>query len=344
MKFSILIPVYNTESYVGQCIESVLSQDCTDYEMILVNDGSTDRSAEICEGYAAKDPRIKYFSKQNEGLLLTRRYSLQRASGEYVLFLDSDDYWDRKLLSTVDAAIQKTRADIITYRFSRIRDNGKKIFDDVNVFPENRLFDGETKNEFIDRFVSSSRLNQMWIKCVRRSIIDIDTDYSGFKDKKGEDLLQSVALLRNASSIYYINDVLYYYRLSPSGRGRNFRESYLTDYETVRSYVFCNLKEMNVPNEILHHFLIRYIEGMMSYVGMIAQMSDSGIVFAQIMNRICRFPTYMEASANVRTDELKKDRRADYRSLKNGRFARLYRKYLVKNKVKKIITHFYKEG
>lgn len=81
----------------------MLAQHYHDYEIILTNDGSTDGSPAICEAYAAKDARIRYYSKQNEGLLLTRRYAIRLAKGEYVLFLDSDDYWAPNLLETVAA-------------------------------------------------------------------------------------------------------------------------------------------------------------------------------------------------------------------------------------------------
>ena len=94
MRFSVLIPVYNVEKYLDQCLTSVLTQDYSDFEVVLVNDGSTDQSPIICQKYAESDPRVKYYDKNNEGLLLTRRYSIKRASGEYIVFLDSDDYWE----------------------------------------------------------------------------------------------------------------------------------------------------------------------------------------------------------------------------------------------------------
>lgn len=90
---SVIIPVYNVEKYLAQCIESVLRQNYRWFEILLINDGSTDSSQSICEAFAAKDSRIKVLNKPNEGLSSARNYGLKHAIGEYVIFLDSDDYW-----------------------------------------------------------------------------------------------------------------------------------------------------------------------------------------------------------------------------------------------------------
>ena len=92
--FSILIPVYNVEKYVAQCLESVLSQDYDNYEIIIIIDGATDSSALICEDFAERDQRIKLVYQENKGLLIARRNLLKHVNGEYVLFLDSDDFWE----------------------------------------------------------------------------------------------------------------------------------------------------------------------------------------------------------------------------------------------------------
>lgn len=304
MKFSILIPVYNVEKYLKQCVDSVLAQDFKDFEIILVNDGSTDNSAKICAEYASSDNRIVYFDKKNEGLLLTRRFAIKRARGEYCLFLDSDDYWEPYVLSRLNGIINEKKVDLITYRFHRIKDNGTLLYDDISVFENETLFTESNKELFLKKFVSSSRLNLMWIKCVKRSIIDIDTDYSRFKDRKGEDLLQSIAILKNAKTIYYINDPLVFYRLSSTGRGRNFKIKYINDYEVVRRYIYDNLIEMQVSKSVLNAFFERYIEGILSYMNMIVKSSNDYHEFANICNNIHNYETYKVSCQSL---ENKKD-------------------------------------
>lgn len=341
MRFSILIPVYNVEKYLPKCLDSVLAQNFADYEVILVNDGSKDRSPEICENYAKKDSRIKYFSKDNEGLLLTRRYSIKRAAGEYVLFLDSDDFWREGLLEFLDDAIKRTGADIVTYRFCRMRDDETPIYNDVDVFPGETYFDEDTKEDFIRAFVSSSRLNTMWSKCVKRSVIDSDADYSGYKDRKGEDLLQSIALIRNAKTILYTNEVFYNYRLSPSGRGRNFKLSYLADYEVVRRHVYEELLRMNVTIETIKAFYCRYISGLLGFLSSLACYCKNNREFAEECARIREYELFKKASHTLTVNDVPSEVRKEYKAVVNGKLKFLYYTKKVKrvavNTVKKWI-------
>lgn len=337
MKYSILVPVYNVEKYLRQCVESVLNQDFCDYELVLVNDGSTDSSPLICQEYAAKDKRIKYFSKDNEGLLLTRRYSIRKASGEYVLFLDSDDYWLPGILARLNDAIDESKADMILYRFKRVRDDGSLIYEDKDIFPDKTLFQEGNKEEFIRAFVSSSRLNTMWTKCVKRSIIDADTDYSKFKDKYGEDFLQSIALIKNASSIYYINDILYGYRLSANGSGRNFKLKYITDYETVREHVHSCLLQMNLSESIMRLFLRRYMEGIMLYMNSISFACKGYSEFVDVCKLVDRFPLYKKASDKMEKREFNKNAKMNFYLFKRKLFFILYLKTSLCNEMRVLI-------
>ena len=109
MKFSVIIPIYKVEQYLRQCVDSVLAQTYTDVEIILVDDGSPDSCPAICDEYAKKDSRIKVIHKPNGGLSDARNAGLDMAQGEYVLFLDSDDWWDDKdALRKTDASLKDT--------------------------------------------------------------------------------------------------------------------------------------------------------------------------------------------------------------------------------------------
>ena len=124
IKFSIMTPVYKVEQYLPECIESVLDQTYGNFEFILVDDGSPDHSGEICEQYAEKDSRIRVFHKPNGGLMHTRRYALERAQGDYYVFLDSDDYLSFDTLETLHRYISETGADCVIYGFEWLRPEG----------------------------------------------------------------------------------------------------------------------------------------------------------------------------------------------------------------------------
>ena len=100
-QISIIVPVYNSEKYLGVCIDSILSQSFRDFELILVDDGSKDSSAQICDEYASQDKRVRVIHKVNGGVSAARNDGLDIAKGEYVTFIDSDDWVEREFLSTI---------------------------------------------------------------------------------------------------------------------------------------------------------------------------------------------------------------------------------------------------
>ncbi len=112
IKFSVIVPVYNAEKYIGKCIESILNQTCNDLELILVDDGSPDNSGAICDEYAAKDSRIKVFHQKNGGVCVARNTGLDHAVGDYVSFVDSDDYLESNALEILYGDVVAHNADV----------------------------------------------------------------------------------------------------------------------------------------------------------------------------------------------------------------------------------------
>ncbi|WP_374166790.1 glycosyltransferase family 2 protein [Arcticibacter sp. MXS-1] len=121
MKVSVIMPVYNMQAFVAESIESVLAQDYSNWELLLVDDGSTDNSRDICEEYLNRDSRIKYFYKENGGLPSARNHGIERASGDLLALLDSDDLWTSNKLSVCVAEFENGDQDLLfssVYRFS----------------------------------------------------------------------------------------------------------------------------------------------------------------------------------------------------------------------------------
>ena len=106
-RFSIIVPVYNVEKYLSTCVESILSQTFNNWELILINDGSTDYSGIICDEYKKKDTRIKVFHTENKGVSAARNIGLKNAIGEWIAFIDSDDYMEKNWLEVVSMTIKK---------------------------------------------------------------------------------------------------------------------------------------------------------------------------------------------------------------------------------------------
>ena len=117
IKVSIIVPVYNVENYLEQCLDSILNQSLKEIEVILVNDGSTDRSGAICDDYSKKDKRIKVFHTKNRGLSAARNKGLELASGEYIGFVDSDDYIRKDMAYVICLEICKVIAIVLKLKF-----------------------------------------------------------------------------------------------------------------------------------------------------------------------------------------------------------------------------------
>ena len=208
VRFSVLIPVYNVESYIDECIQSVLSQTYTDYEMILVDDGSTDKSGVKCDQYALEYPQIKVIHKKNQGLIHTRRVAIEHASGEYYVMLDSDDMIESNALEILNNAINRHQCDCVFF-------NRKLLIDKQIRQPSYHISEGyfTDRRTLLRKTLIEIPYNAIVLKCAKATLFS-DKDYSGFYHiQKGEDLLQSLELLSNCSSMEFIDDPLYIYRM-----------------------------------------------------------------------------------------------------------------------------------
>lgn len=126
---SIIIPVYNVAEYLVECVQSVLNQTYADFEILLIDDGSTDSSKELCDELVTKDGRIKAFHKKNGGLSSARNYGIDRALGEYILFLDSDDYWvENNFLSSLIKKLQVAEFDVIRGEYVNVDERGNRLY------------------------------------------------------------------------------------------------------------------------------------------------------------------------------------------------------------------------
>ncbi|MBQ6570550.1 MAG: glycosyltransferase family 2 protein [Clostridia bacterium] len=244
MKFSILLPVYNVEEYLEQCLDSILAQKYTDYEVIMVDDGSTDGSAKICDRYAAGHPdNFRVIHKKNEGLISARRVGIKEAKGEFCIFVDSDDFIEDNLLETIDPYLDKEgQTDLLMYSFRYFR-NGKKQNRTVVIAPDEKFWQGEGKRELYDKLLFSNMITSIWTKAVRTSLLrDDPTDYTQYYGKNmAEDLLQSLYPLTYARKVGFINRPLYNSRINDVSVSRSFTPATISKKNT--NHVYAKVRE-----------------------------------------------------------------------------------------------------
>ena len=217
------MPVYNAGSFLHASIASVKAQHVTDWELIVVNDGSTDDSQEVLEAYAKADPRIHVATQENRGQFFARRRGIDLARGEYVVFLDSDDALTPDCLTTLQAAIQRGAWDMILYTGRIIRNGAEteRIFGQIS--PHEQTVPVKWIRE---RLISTNDLNSLCIKAFRRELFGGDqTDYSAFEGTRcGEDKVQLLYPVTKAANILYLPDCLYCYHYRMDSTMHRFEE------------------------------------------------------------------------------------------------------------------------
>ncbi len=205
---SIVIPVYCAEAYLDRCIESILRQTSSDWELILVDDGSRDRSGEICDKYASQDCRIKVLHQDNAGHTAARNAGLTAAEGTYIYFVDSDDWIDSALVADCKDAVQKNGADVIMFGFRRIdgsqqiqkpqpRDSGYYSSTDL----QQRILPNFLE---VGHFSLSEHMVKRELMCAAQRQVDR-------RIRLGEDLLCCVSFMAMAQSAYVLPGVYYNY-------------------------------------------------------------------------------------------------------------------------------------
>lgn len=288
MKFSVLIPVYNVEEYLEECIESVLTQDVDDYEIVLIDDGSTDRSGQICDEYQAKYPsKFTVVHKENEGLLMARRDALKLAKGDYILFLDSDDYYEPGALKAISEAIDTETPDIVIFNLSYVRD-GEYIgkLTDLSTFGEKHILGDKTiiYNSLLDR---TYNFNSLAMKCCHRECVGVDTDYSEYKGLNyGEDLLQSIEIFTKAQKVMYISNDIYCYRIG-SGMMSKVNLKLYTDNKKVNKAFYKYIGQWNIENKeekLARHFL-NYVCDITRNIDALGNLSEETKEYLRIISQ-----------------------------------------------------------
>ncbi len=229
--FSVVVPVYNSQEFVERCIDSVLSQEHEALELILVDDGSTDDSFEICSSYSATDQRVRVIKKENGGPFSARLAAYPYVTGDYVLHVDADDILAPWALAHLADAISRHPADVVFFEFSQ--DEDFKSAECRFPFSGSVCFGHEDRADYLNLVFSRTYcLNSMCTKAIKADLLKrVEYPANMLGMISGEDLLQSLYVLNEASNAYYLDEGLYYYSLNSSGTTLTFRFSDLNDYE-----------------------------------------------------------------------------------------------------------------
>lgn len=236
MFFSVIVPVYKVEKYIFDCIESVLNQTFSDFELILVDDGSPDRCPQICDEYKEKDNRIKVIHKTNGGLASARRAGIKVATGDYVFNLDSDDLIETDTLECAYNIIKDTACDIISFSYQWVK-NGQTVKVTNDGLAEGLYTEQDIKKCIYPRILMDKNMNHISYylsgKAVKRELL---TPLQLGVDEKislGEDLCCTVPCYLHAKSIYISKKEAYLYTVREDSLSKEFNTKQIYLIEDV---------------------------------------------------------------------------------------------------------------
>lgn len=196
---SIIVPVYKAEAYLHRCVDSLLAQTFTDFEVLLIDDGSPDRSSEICDDYARKDARVRVFHQTNGGVSMARQRGVENANGEWITFVDADDYLPQKSLQTMHLLVEKYDTDLVVG--ATLNDKRMKTIGDELAIADYRKL-------LIEEKITASP----WAKLIRRVLFTPFVFDMPRQIVFGEDLLMNIRLAYQTNkNIAICKDYVYEY-------------------------------------------------------------------------------------------------------------------------------------
>ena len=268
-KISVIVPVYNADRYIAQCIDSILASPVEDLEVIAIDDGSQDRSLEILMMY--KDSRLKVFSKRNEGVFRTWKYGVERATGEYIIFVDADDYVSPALFETVESLLRLRDYDLIQHGWVEVYEKSQRKTCGSLDIPQGEYVGKElerVKDEYL--YFKGQHKKELpvlrWAKVFRTELLreilpDTMEDISMYED-------DSICrpYLSQIKSMYFLSDHLYYHRCDVRGSICNSPEKlprYLVDCKNLNAFFAAKRERFGFPEETLNYYYYFYHQSVM---------------------------------------------------------------------------------
>lgn len=279
LKYSLVVSIYNIEKYVSKCIDSIIHQTYKNIEILLIDDGSTDKSKLICDEYALKDDRVKVIHKENAGLGMARNTGLENATGDYILFIDGDDFIDMQLIEVCDKYLKENQYDILAYDFFLYYDDNHI---ETNGNCKSKLYSKKEIKEIVLPFMiydidNSKRIHgSAWNKAYRVNFLKkINFKFVSERKYISEDLYSNLLLYNEVNTFLVISEKLYYYRknnnnsLTSTYRSDRFEKNNFQYYESIKIS-----KELEYCDIIINNLGFQYLSNMLGAFELILNCSS----------------------------------------------------------------------
>jgi len=268
LKVSVIIPIYNTEKYLPECLSSVVNQFYRNIEVILVDDGSTDHCPEICDEWAERDKRIRVIHQKNAGLGLARNSGLLQATGDYVCFVDSDDRISHEMISACTETMKDFRPDMVTYGIADISAEGEVIAEHIPC-TEKDLYTGrevieEILPEYIGKDLRTGFSSGLYMSACctlfsRELFSRADFRFVSERVIISEDVYSLLGLFSYVESVVIVHKALYYYRVNEASQTHTYRSD---RFERIRDFYLKSValaEDKSYPPEVRERLIQPFI-------------------------------------------------------------------------------------
>lgn len=257
-EISVIVPVYNVEKYLSECIDSILAQTFRNFELILIDDGSKDKSGEICDGYALKESRIKVIHKENAGVSEARNSGLEMAIGEYITFIDSDDCVDSDYLEYALSETKKRNVDMLISGIVMEYFTAEKESIQYSITRSQQL-NVKTLFEKLQLDYPQICICGPWSKLYKNSIIQRNGIRFDKNLSNGEDTCFNLDYFKKIETVFFSEQIFYHYRrLNPNSLFSVFREDSYEILDYVYSKMYTLILEQNCSREAVQRFKEMY--------------------------------------------------------------------------------------
>ena len=330
---SVIVPVYNAEKYLVKCLDSVVNQTLKNVEIILVDDGSTDKSSEICKGYAEKDERIIYFKKENEGLAAARQDGMEKASGEYIGFVDSDDWLELNMYERMYSVAKKENADVVFCNAFLDEDVKDKIHLEPGVYDRERI-----EKEILPRSLaglSHKGANSVirwcnWLRLYKRSLIEENGLSFGRGFRRSQDLQLTFETALYAEKYVSLNDEYLYHNRTDNNAvslSRGYTKNYWSLIRPLIDVLYKDVENYKKQDLSYNMHLCAFFFAVAGCKNEYEKSTFSNKKKFQLLDEIARDEVIQKALPYIDPNKLNSYYKAIYEGLKGGSGASVYKSY-----------------
>lgn len=337
---SLVLPVYNVEKYIEKCLQSIIKQDLSQCEVVLVDDGSTDNSGNICDQYAEAYKNFKVLHRSNKGLYQTRLDGARVVRGEYIWFIDSDDWIMEDAIEKLFNILHETQyPDVVIFGFSVNGDAPDKKPDKKN----SDLYTFVEKDKAIAAFCTGDEINAIWRKCIRRELIIDNENLPEMEHFSfGEDAYITAAIFQKMSRIVFCDTCLYSYRLNRFSMTRRYNPCRIFDEEISfkRSIGLCI--ECGLPEDVLRCIEFR---GLRELMYIIRSIIESDLTWNEKVDQIkcnINLPFWNDILRKTPNSGLNRRETEIWKSVRSDHKIEVKRLYIIRLKynIKRLIKKF----